>query len=176
MTLDEMVAQLSERSLVSLGRSFAHPIWPNPALEQDVNQFLYHYSFLKQDAGYVKFLECYAGAFVFDHTSDSTLDILGFSIASSHIIDYPGEIINEEGFLVFCVSLVNFYENEKRQEVEISYAFDATGTRQWGIYAKTLAITRIQDVNPRYMFYCNTFTDWLQRVIDKNVFAPLNLK
>jgi hypothetical protein len=161
MTLYETMARFSEIGYVTIGRGPKHPFLPNPLLAEQITSLLNEYPFLVQDQGYIDFVECYAGASM-NHPAEALMvDIYGFTHASSHLIELPGSIVDDNGFLMFAGIYWRQDINDPRSLVELDFAFDATGSRVQGVYGY-----RVGGDNG-YQWYCKSFLEWFDLLIVK---------
>lgn len=144
-----------------------HPITPDLTLVDEIASFLATQTYLFQDQGYVDFLECYAGASIARPDGTWLVDMPGFTESiSTHLIRGEGRIVDENGYYWFCSSIV--VDSAEHRDRGLSFAFDATGTRTWGIYRSMDAEYRdFQQGNVPVDWYCDTFLEWLDAFIDR---------
>lgn len=162
------MSQLDEltRLMTALGKlgdletvcSPGHPA--GARLVREVEDFLNQYVFLRNDAGYVAFLQRYAGAGFKSHDDMLSLDLFGFSEdVTLHILRGEGDVI-ENGLLTFADLLIplepgrGVFVNTKG----CGFGFPATPQRQWGVY---------QISEGRSCRYCDSFLEWLAQFVDK---------
>lgn len=154
MDIHGIVKQFLLLDGASVGVGPKHPSTPNTEIVSEVEAFLREYSFLGSDRGYVEFLESYAGGILTPSDGSLGIDIFGFDSQSSHIIYLEGAIVDEKGFLTICDGYISIRENEAIQEKPLSFAFDASGNRRWGIYYP-----------PEERWYCESFTEWFELLV-----------
>lgn len=138
-----------------------NPVAANQALQSDLERVLLTYPFLKDDAGYIEFLECYAGLSYTQKKYLLSVDLFGISPEiSTHLLDAPGEPISPDGILTFCsISLVENLNQPRPDETQgIGFGFESTGKRQSGVYY-------CLDSGP-YTYYCSSFLDWMRSFVD----------
>lgn len=152
-----------------IGYGPRHPTQPNAALKKEIAIFLDQYSFLRQDQGYIDFLECYSGAssYLNSVTRHIVIDIFGFiRDLSTHLTQDTdlGPIVDDEGYFDFAGGMVAIKEptGSPRVAILLGAAFDATGDRKWGIYRSK---SETPDHTGIY-WYCETFLEWLNLVIE----------
>lgn len=155
MDIHTLIKRFAQLEGAGVGFGPKHPVSPNLSISNEVEDFLREFSFLRQDQGYVDFLEYYAGAHYMPSDDSVTIDIFGFTDQSSHIIDLEGDIIDERGFLVFCAGNIVEHLIKGRKTRPQGFAFDATGNRMRGVYD---GLEGIQ--------YCKTFLEWLNALIE----------
>lgn len=145
----------------NIGHGPKHPTQPNLALKQEIEAFLDQYPVLRQDQGYVEFLECYAGAWLdWQPSEDLVIGLLGFDMDVTANIANPdeGHPVDENGYLMFCDGIVRIHEGVGRTGViGQTFAFDATDKRKAGVYRSTSDRNGITD----YYWYCGSFLEWL---------------
>jgi hypothetical protein len=141
-------------------------------LAQEIEAFLNEYPFLRQDQGYVDFLESYAGAWVAWPNNDLVIDLFGFTQVSTHIVKEDGYIVDPTGFLTICDGMVRLREGGFREGViGQGFAFDATGERKWGIYRYVM----IDGIEAAMDWYCETFLQALSALIETKGRLPETL-
>lgn len=163
MDVHALMREFAELDGAEVGQGPKHPIEPNLALTDVVTGFLKEHTFLKQDRGYVDFLECYAGAWVMWPNDDLVIDLFGFTEVSRNIANPDeGEVVDTDGFLVFCDGLVRLQDDLGFSTVlGQAFAFDATGKRKWGVYRYIIDDSGKTD---KY-WYCETFLRMLEALI-----------
>jgi hypothetical protein len=153
---------------------------PNLSMLKEIETFLEEYPFLKQDQGYVDFLENYAGAFINWPNEELTIDLFGFDDkVATHIVKEDGFIVDEAGFLCFCDTAPRIEVNEKaklesrlgkeiffKDQLGLQYCFDASGKRQPGIYLTT-SYHKNKSFIQFGIWYCETFSGWFEALIEK---------
>src|SRR5262245_32208255 len=89
---------------------------------------------VRRDQGYYLFLERYCGARVVSNENNIVIHIWGLSDASLHLLDDPGDIV-EEGCFGFGATefWVNDIPSQDNNRI-LGFGFDVTGTRPFGIY------------------------------------------
>jgi hypothetical protein len=159
--LNELMRRFAEEfEGAVVGQGPKHPDSPRPELQSEIDQFLNEYPFLREDAGYVAFLETYAGATV-DSPEGVIVVIFGFLLdVGLHITEDEGPLIDDEGFLTFATVQVRTAEGKEgfHEYTDMAFGFDATGERPPGIYRKI-------DFNPT-AWYCQDFLTWLRLLVE----------
>jgi hypothetical protein len=120
----------------------------------------------------VDFLKRYSGAFVFDRERNIGIDIRGFA---ESVVELCGDYcefdddephVNAKGFYEFA--LLDFHTGEKwsmETSVVMSFAFDATLSRPWGVYQGLPVKEAGQAEWKTEWRWCGeTFLEWLSRV------------
>jgi hypothetical protein len=156
MDIHRLVQQFLLLEGASVGIGPKHPITPNSPSASEVEVFLNDYSFLRRDQGYVDFLESYAGGHLTPSDHRLGIDIFGFDNQSSHIINLEGAIVDEQGFLTICDGYIHILENKSTNVKPLSFAFDASGKRRWGIYYPT-----------EERWYCESFMAWFELLVTR---------
>ena len=136
-----------------VGRGPRHPTTPVPALAKEIKDFFQIYPFLRNDQGYVDFIECYAGAGI-SREPELIVDIYGFISGGTHIVKEDGIRLDERGYFAFCTTYLDDLG-------EVGFAFDATGERTSGIYRWIVD----EHLQGDYSWYCPNFLEWLERLI-----------
>lgn len=202
LTLSELVARLATVAEWEMARGPRHPTEPSRDLAPEIEHFLASYPFLRRDAGYVDFLEQYAGAHLVDPDDTvavelpdrsyrvvaDSVEIFGFShTVSLHIVDGDGEgdnlpIVDTDGFLQVASLNVTLYKLDDLLPGgsmlfgDKSIAFDATGKRPWGVYAKTDGPAGSGPVAHwsmlTYQRCWDTFLDFLADLVTGDVLYP----
>lgn len=137
-----------------------HPVAANVTLQFILEEVYDQYPFLKKDADYTDFLECYGGLSYSQQKDLLSLDLFGISDeVSTHLLYGPGEAITSDGVFTFCsIALVRDLENPRPDMMQgLGFGFETTGERKWGVY-------RCFDSEP-YHYYCNNFLEWLDRFV-----------
>ncbi len=154
-----LMRQFETLGYATVGSGPDHQHNPQPEKKKEIEQFIEQHDFLRQAPDYVTFLFCYAAAAVYWPGGELTIEIYGFdeNITAHLVLDqgFLGPIIDTEGFFLFCGSRIWPVGEDP---IYIDYAFDATGQRRWGVYRK---------ITGQYEWYCETFLDWLQVLIEK---------
>ena len=158
MNIHTLMTQFAQFEHAKIGRGPKHPTEPNVSLHTEVNTFLESYPFLRNDTGYIDFLECYAGASIFNQNSPFTVDILGFAgnSISTHMFEMEESVIDEEGFLMFGYLML---DDKSLGQHQISFGFDATHHRLPGVYQY------VSQVDAQWDWYCATFLEWLDKLL-----------
>ncbi|MCK2242405.1 MULTISPECIES: hypothetical protein [unclassified Crossiella] len=162
MSIDDVMARVTEIPGVLLGRGPAHPAEPDRSLAEPVRSFLEAYPALQQDQCYVEFLERYAGLAI--ESSDDTIfvDVLGFSEVALDIVNTEGPIVSN-GFLMFAQCVYHQDEAGRSDTYEFDFAFDVSGERRSGVY-RTYS-TMETEPSP-YEWHLDGFCSWLNELVD----------
>lgn len=150
------MAQFAQFKGAQVGYGPCHPTHPNLSIAGDIASFVEHYSFLQHDTDYISFLEIFAGARILSPQSSWMVDILGFADVCALMTAPEGEIVDEEGVLLFSYIVL---EERPAGSQQISFGFDATQQRRPGVY-RTMAEYAYQ-----WQWYCPSFLIWLERLI-----------
>jgi hypothetical protein len=162
-TIYQLIDRLHELGNVETGRGSKHPTSPNEELAQEIAHFLDTYTFLKKDQSYVDFLEIYAGLVLYRDDDFFCLGIFGFDEdVTLHLVEGEGELIDKEGILTFANLTLPSEEGEQSSDnlIGISFGFDATQQRTWGIYRN------IDEQPYHWCWYCETFQEWLEKFVN----------
>ena len=168
--LHSLMKRLAVSEHALLGTGPRHPVAPNPEIADEVERFLAQYPFLRQDQGYVDFLECYAGASFDCPDASLIVFIYGFldQVTRHFTKDEPfvGSAVDEErGFLVFAEMV--FRPGKYRgvvDNVSYGYAFDMTETRRWGVYHD---ISSKDYTSSKYEWHCESFLQLLEELVGR---------
>jgi hypothetical protein len=163
-------AQLSPQAQV--GRGPENPEEPNLDLADQTSRWLDLHPFLQRDPGYVAFLKRYSGAAVHDPEQDLEIDIHGLSGVGSYLTEVDYGVfddtvprIDEFGFYPFASVYFNVGDPKAFESyVGVGFSFDARGNRPWGVYR---GITPQVGAETAEHVYCDTFQEWLERVIER---------
>lgn len=134
MPIDDLVVTLGHLPGAYVGHGPHHPTEPRPELESEISRFLDQYPALRQDDGYLHFLQTYAGVMVTDPQEEIGIDIMGFDPGVANLVDLEGPVVDSNGFLVIAMCSYGIMIEGHLSTWEYDFAFDATGTRQGGIY------------------------------------------
>jgi hypothetical protein len=163
--IDDAMARFAVLDGSSVGRGPRHPTEPNPEPGLRIEQFLSAYPALRNDAGYVQFLEKYAGASIENEDGSQIVDILGFTEASTDIDEADGPVVDSDGFLMVAEAIYHVRDgNRTRETVQHAFAYDVTGDRPGGIYHSLVSTQQLQ---PSFAHAFDTFEAWLDDVIDR---------
>jgi hypothetical protein len=167
--LATLMNKLADLGHATIGQGWRHPASRNTGIQDEIDRFLQRHPYLRQDQGYIDFLEMYAGAMVDYPDGSLTISIFGFlDNLSLHLTkdeEFSGPAIDENGFFMFCSSVVAGKTSlGKHESIGLDYAFDATGTRPWGVYR---SMTTSDQPTIAYEWYAASFLDWLAELVDK---------
>jgi hypothetical protein len=160
--IDELVGELSRLPRAVIGRGPRYPESPDETMAADLRKLLAEYPFLSKDAGYVAFLERYAGAAVYSYPdADITIHIFGFIEDVYHLLTGPGPIVEQDGFFDFAYT--EFHLGTPKEGITtVGASFDATGKRRWGVYR---SVRHPGGAMIAHAWYCETFAEWLCRAV-----------
>jgi hypothetical protein len=165
MGIEETVGRLERIPGAVVGRGPHHPVEPEPSLALPIAEFLDGYPDVRRDGGYVEFLEKYAGAMIKNDDETQIVDILGFSDASTEIMEMDGPIVDDNGFLLFAQGVFHIIADGKELDMyEHDFAFDASGDRRPGVY-HSAATLRSQ--GQPFTWYADDFDAWLAELVEK---------
>lgn len=171
MDLHQIVAEFRKLGYVSLGEGPKHPEG-NPNVQLAIDQFLAMYPTIALDQSFVDFLEYYSAAAIDWPQEQLTIEIYGFSSDVTLEIARPEEPLQDEnGFYRFAEILVKPGPNGEKA-IDGLYAFDVTGTRRNGIYQR-ISLWSENTASISYQWYCQTFAEWLARVVEAGGRLPL---
>lgn len=164
LNIHSLMKEFSKLEGAEIGRGPKHPSSPDPNLAQETEAFLNEYPFLRQDQGYVDFLESYAGAWVMWPNNELIIDLFGFTEVSRNIANPDNVcVVDENGFLIVYDGMVRLVDGGFREGViGQGFAFDATGERKWGIYRYVF----VSGVEVARYWYCETFLQALAALIE----------
>lgn len=196
-TLAELMHALSTLGDLTTARGPRHPTEPETRLALEIERFLEEYPFLRRDRDYSDFLERYAGAFLSIAETALSLDLIGspyratlshfelfgFSrVVSCHIVEGDEDdlaIIDADGFLQFAMLSSELCKMDADAPgpqtvfADKPIAFDATGRRPWGIYAKTAEGDEAGAIAgwslPTYQWSWRSFREFLASIITGEV-------
>jgi hypothetical protein len=166
MNIDELMREFAALEGSVVGRGPRHPDAPEPRIQVELDELLRKHPFLKSDKGYIEFLERYAGAAIDREDESLIAHIFGFSNVTLNLLEddqFSGSAVDEDGFFMFCSSVVSI--NTEKDIVSIlglDYAFEVTGSRNWGIYQ---SISQSDGKSSGYRWYCQDFIQWLAEFI-----------
>lgn len=162
--LIEKITQI-EGAEIDIGRGPKHLSNPNLELLQVTESYLRTFPFLKQDPSYVDFMEQYSGFCIYRENPYLAINGLGFANVLEEVagefLAFGESSIVEDGFLTFCDADIS--------HVGITFAYDVTGQKRWGIY-RTKEI--IEDAPIEWYWYCETFSQWLEIMIGSKGLVP----
>jgi len=163
--IDDAIARFSSIVGSSVGHGPRHPTEPDPGADQRIESFLETYPALRRDAGYIEFLEKYAGASIENDDLSQIVDILGFSDASTDIEELDGPIVDSEGFLMIAEAVYHM-RNGKRTTgtLQHAFAFDVTGDRAEGVYH---SLVSAQHLAPAFTLAFESFEAWLTDLVGR---------
>lgn len=163
MNIHELMQRFAQVGSTTIGKGPKHPTSPNSESLPEIEKYFASHPILKQDQGYVDFLECYSAA-----SADGWLDgkifihIFGFDTNITSHLGGPDEWIfdTEKGFCSFA-----YIQIPKPHLVDdgCAYSFDITGLRSWGVYKSSDTGDIVYD----YEWYCGSFLEWLEDIIEK---------
>jgi nucleoid-associated protein YejK len=163
MEIDDLVAELNLLPGSRIGHGPAHPSSPDRSLADPIHEFLDAYPALRRDEGYVEFQTRYAGASVENEEKTQIVDILGFSEASTGLLDMDGAVVDDEGFLVFAQCIYHTVADGKLVDMyEYDFAFNVSAGRTWGVYANHSTL-RTQPTE--FLRHADDFTSWLRELV-----------
>jgi hypothetical protein len=175
MQIDQLMDRFTGIPGARVGHGPRHPRHPDPSIAGQVDEFLDAYPALRADPGYVEFLERYGGASIENEKTGQIVDILGFTDASTDMIEMDGPIVDDNGFLVFAQCVYHLIEDGKlRDTQEHDFAFDTTGRRDPRVYHLYSAMSRLTSAPeaPRsqspFEMSCDGFVDWLAMIVNRN--------
>jgi hypothetical protein len=166
MNLDELMTAFAALPAAAVGQG---PAGPSSAAE--LEEFLTTHSALTRDEGYVEFLRRFGGALIDDQPRALIVDVLGFSDASTSMMDMDGPIVDDDGFVVFAQVIQHVIEDGMLADTrEHDFAFDATGRRDPVVY--TLYGDRTNPARHGFRPSDPDFLTWLSRVVDARGMLP----
>lgn len=166
MNIDEVVSRLEHIPGARAGRGPRHPESPALFLEDQLVQFLDTYPVLHHDAGYIEFLEKYAGAMIKNSDETQIVDLLGFSDVSTGMLEMDGPVVDENGFLLFAQCVFHIIVEGRLVDMyEYDFAFDASGGRRPGVYRCS---TTLRSQGEPYLWYADGFCSWLVELVDQD--------
>lgn len=166
MGIHDLMKRFAQVDPTMIGRGPRHPISPNPESISEIHKYFEEHPILRQDKGYVDFLECYSAATADDWLDGKiNIDIYGFDTKITLHLDSTSELPRDwkNGFTPFAY--VQIPREKQRIDDGYIYAFDITGKRPFGVYQlrDTIEEIKVDD----YKWYCDSFLEWLEDIIDK---------
>ncbi len=173
MDLSELIKRFIALGYADVGYGPKHPRLSKPALQTEIDEFFQKNPILKTDQGYVDFLETYSAAQICWPDESLIVVIYGFS-PDIMLVSQPDEpLIDKNNFFRFAEVIVKT-GNTKKDFVGLSYAFDITGNRPYGIYQQTLPYGA-DFKSVFYEWYCPSFNQWFKNLVEtKGRFAYIN--
>jgi hypothetical protein len=113
-----------------------HPHMPNPALQEEVSEFIESHPFVSRDQGYIDFLEMYAGGATVNWLSldlGPTIIIFGFTVTTEWLNDPAGDALLAQG-RYFRFAEVRIQPEHIPTSIGLSYAWDTMEGQPRGIY------------------------------------------
>ena len=183
MNIHELISAISQIGETQVGRGPKHPMHPNAELAEIVEAYFQRYPFLKQDQGYVDFMESYAGLFVYRPEYGLAIDVFGFAEVSSDLVLFGDDFffqgendILEDGFLAFCDATF-MPEGVAPADISIfdllggGFAFKIDGKGVLGIYLAIVSPGTGSDA-VEYEYYCSAFLKWLEILLESQGWLP----
>jgi hypothetical protein len=162
--LDRLMESFAQLPEAEIGYGPKHPSQPNAAIEADLVAFLEEHSFLRRDAGYIRFMERYCGAAAYARTHNVFVDISGLAGVSVDVVGTPAPFVDDEGFAGFAAVEKTYYQATGANSRRYAYfSFDATGTRKHGVY-RMLGSDMTAETTP-WEWHSSCFLEWLERTI-----------
>ncbi|MEV4759057.1 hypothetical protein AB0J86_28725 [Micromonospora sp. NPDC049559] len=170
MDIDSVMDRFCRIPGARAGRGPRHPRDPDPAPAARLTEFLDTYPSLRSDRGYVAFLERYGGAAIEGGDDRPLVDVLGFSDASTGLLEMDGPVVDDDGFLLFAQYVHHRIEGGKLLDTEEQdFAFDTTGERKPGVY-RLFSSRRVSDDD--FDWYAEDFLSWLDRLVRQDGILP----
>ena len=160
MKIHERMAVFVESGYCTVGRGPKHPFLPDTSLLPVIASFLERYPFLLKDQGYVEFLQSYAGASIQRPNDEFLVDIYGFTRASTNMLELPGDMIDNHGFLMFAGVYWTQETKTGHEFIELDFAFHAAGDKADGVYYLTPSLDE-------YRWGFARFDHWLEALVLK---------
>jgi hypothetical protein len=164
MSIDDLVTNLGRLPGAHVGRGPLHPTEPRPELDSPVTGFLESYPFLQRDAGYVDFIQKYAGVMMTHPEEEIGVDIMGFDPGVANLLEMEGPVVDSHGFLLIAMCSYGTMTGGELSTWEYDFAFDATGSRRDGIYRLVAdgGVTLQQ-----FEWHKHNFEQWLVELVDR---------
>lgn len=165
MDLHEVMKAVENLGYIRIGKGPKHPDG-DPEVQAEIDEFLALYPQVKQDQSFVDFFEYYS-AIGTEWPNEALIFIVyGFSPDIMMEIAHPDEaLVDENGFFRFA-EIIFHPEPYGKEGIASVYAFDTTGQRRSGIYQETKEAGVYRRWPPKYEWYCETFLEWLTRVVE----------
>lgn len=161
--IDDVMSRFSAIPGSSVGRGPRHPTNPDPDVGLRIARFLEAYPLLRRDAGYVEFLEKYAGASIENDDFSQIVDILGFTDASTDIEEMDGPVVDSDGFLMVAEAVYHLREGGRNTgTLQHAFAYDVTGDRAEGLYHSLVSTERLE---PAFVYALDSFEALLDDVV-----------
>lgn len=165
MDLHEVMKAVQTLGYTRIGKGPKHPEG-DPQVQAEIDEFLALHPQVKRDQSFVDFFEYYSAIAIAWPNEALDLIVYGFSPDITLEIAHPDERLDDEnGFFRFAEIIVK-PEPYGKESIGSTYAFDTTGQRRSGIYQSTKASGIHRRWPPEYEWYCETFIEWLRRVVE----------
>ena len=164
--IDELIRRLGLLPGAIVGRGPCHPTSPDSTIKARLGEFYENFPSVRRDNGYVEFQEKYAGATVDDPRRGMYLDILGFSDASTDIMELEEPVVDPDGFVLFAECLYHGTIDDASDMYEHDLAFNV---RSQGVYCKT---STINTRSHGYRSHTDNFAAWLRNLTDCDGWYP----
>lgn len=167
MNIHKLINRFTQAGPTTIGNGPRHPISPNPKSLPDIREYFATYPMLRQDQGYVDFLECYSAA-----TADGWLDekvfihIYGFDTNITVHLNATAEVPPDKKLGFMPIAYLQIIKKTQRFDDGYIYNYDITGKRPFGIYQR-IDSTELELESNDYEWYCDSFLGWLEDIIDK---------
>jgi hypothetical protein len=159
MGIDELVRLLESIPGARVGRGPRHPKDPDQAIGDQIEWFFDAYPALRNDSGYVDFMEKYSGVLIENPDETQIVDVLGFSDVSTGMLEMDGDVVDEDGFLLYAQCVFHgITEGRLVDMYEYDFAFDISGERPPGVYRCS---STMRSQGEPYVWYADGFCSWL---------------
>ncbi|WP_225847553.1 hypothetical protein [Streptomyces sp. HPF1205] len=163
MDIDELVIALGALPGAEVGRGPWSQEEPDEEQRKEIEDFLSLYPRLRQDAGYVDFLKRYSGAVIADEKRGQYVDIFGFGEVSSHILEIEGDVVDEEGYLVFAQCMYHdIRDGALLDSFEYDFAYNVKERQEPGVYC---CRSTLGDRSQPFVRYADDFSSWLGELV-----------
>ncbi|SFY43711.1 hypothetical protein SAMN02787144_103855 [Streptomyces atratus] len=120
---------------------------------------------MRQDRGYIEFLERFSGVTISDPEKDIGIDIMGFDPCVVNLVETEGPVVDSNGYLLIAMCSYGEVSDGRLVTWEYDFAFDATGNRREGIYR--LVALGGENLG-EFEWYVGNFEEWLAELVERS--------
>ncbi|MFI7742534.1 hypothetical protein [Kocuria rhizosphaericola] len=164
--IDDLMTRFADVRGSSIGRGPLHPTSPDPGPGPRIARFLDTYPRLRRDAGYVEFLQKYAGASIENEDLSQIVDILGFSDASTDMEELDGPVVDRNGFLMIGEAVYHLRDGIRNVgTLEHAFAYQVADEQARGLFH---SLVSEKHPTPAFSFAFPSFENWLEDLIARD--------
>ncbi|MEV6439226.1 hypothetical protein [Streptomyces anulatus] len=165
MMIDDLIERLRLLPGAQIGCGPRHKITPQTEQATTISEFLESHTFMRQDHGYVDFLERFSGVIVDNPEEDIGIDIMGFDPRVANLAETEGPLVDSNGYALIAMCSYGEVRSGKLVTWEYDFAFDATGLRKRGIYRLTALGG---EVVKGFEWHVRSFEEWLAELVERS--------